>query len=410
MEYRTKLDFSSNRQVKQFPETITVLSGATSFGIPFSALTVGPDPSTSGVSSTQLNPVSTFSGNSGTSVYTWFDTIMSLGESALSAWTGTNSGLTQNTGNIFTASSTTIIDGNTVALAYTGVNFDLSVVGMVSLGGGAYSGTVYTSVLNILSAGTLDFTGRTIWVDVSGITRTDSLIVNTSGATFLSIGAGASAGALHYTSGGVLTTNTSDERLKTNIQPVTNALSKVLALKGVYYNWTEEPNGDRRIGFLAQDVMDIVPELAFVNKNSPDKFMGVHYDNFASLLVEAIKELAKGTNITQNTRTELKTQTIIAEDNNIDLNFNGTVESSIGGGIEVMYALGKDKHAELKIDENGNWTTNNSFKPKSLIIPYYTPISSSDTKGYIGNLTNDDDYLYLKVDENNWRRIKLESF
>jgi hypothetical protein len=408
MEFRTKLDFSSNRQVKQFPETTTVLSGATSFGVPFSALTTGPNPNLSGISSTQLNVVSTFSGNSGTSVYTWFDVSMSLGTTPLSAWTSSNSGQTQHTGNIFTASSTSIIDGNTVALGYTGVSFDLSVVGMVDLGGGAYSGTVYSSTFNTLSAGTLDFTGRTIWVDVSGITRTDSLIVNTSGATFLSIGAGASAGALHYTSGGVLTTNTSDKRLKTNITPVTNALSKVLALNGVYFNWNEEPNGDRRIGFLAQDVMDVIPELAFINKNSPDKFMGVHYDNFASLLVEAIKELSTG--ITRNINTTLNTQTIIAEDNNISLNFNGSAESSIGGGIEVLHALGENKNAELKIDDKGSWITNNNFKPKSLTIPYYTPTSSKDSNCSIGNMTNDHDYLYLKVGENDWRRITLESF
>ena len=69
------------------------------------------------------------------------------------------------------------IDGNTVALDYSGVSFDITAIAMVNLGGGNYSGTVETNTLLTYSAGTLDFTGRTIWADVSGITRTDRLIV-----------------------------------------------------------------------------------------------------------------------------------------------------------------------------------------------------------------------------------------
>lgn len=402
MAFRTKLDFSSNRQVLQYPETITVLSGATSFGVPFSALTVGPDPDYSGVSLTQLNLISTFSGNTGTTVYTWFDSRMQLGASVLSAWTSTNSGLTQDTGNIFTAETTTIIDNNLVALSYSGVNFDLSVVGMVDLGGGAYSGTVYTAQFDILSADTLDFTGRTIWVDVSGITRTDSLIVNTTGATFLNIGSSPSSGALYYTSGGVLTTNTSDKRLKINIEPIGNALSKVLALNGVYYNWQEDPNGDRRIGFLAQDVGEVIPELVFVNKKSPEQYMGLHYDNLTALLVEAIKEMNSGITIT--TQTVLQTQTVVAEDNNIELNFNGSHESSIGGGLILKKGIGDDADTQLITNENGDWITNNNFIPQGLVIPLYTPESSKNNN--FGLVAYDDDFLYVKT-STGWKNIKL---
>lgn len=177
MTFRTKLDYSDNRQIRQTEKTHTILSGGTAFGLSFSALTTGPDPELSGVSLSQVNLVSTFSGNTGTTVYTWFDSNMSLGESAFSALTASNSGITQNTGMIFTPSSTTIIDGNTVALAYTGVTFDISVIAMVDMGGGAVSGSVFTANFDSLSAETIDYTGRTIWVDVSGITRTQDLII-----------------------------------------------------------------------------------------------------------------------------------------------------------------------------------------------------------------------------------------
>ena len=177
MTFRTKLDFSSNRQVKQHEATTTILSGGTSFGLTFSALTTGPDLTTSGVSENYTLIASTFSGNTGTTVYTWYDARMNLAINALSAITSTNSATTQTTGQVYTPSSTIVIDGNTVNLAYTGVSFDITGIAMIDLGGGNYSGTVTTNNLDILSANTLAYTGRTIWNDVSGITRTERLIV-----------------------------------------------------------------------------------------------------------------------------------------------------------------------------------------------------------------------------------------
>ena len=42
-------------------------------------------------------------------------------------------------------------------------------------------------------------------------------------------------------------------------------------------------------------------------------------------------------------------------------------------------------------------------------IPNYTPTSSNDTYGNIGNITTDDDYLYIKTN-NGWKRTTLQSF
>lgn len=131
---------------------------------------------------------------------------------------------------------------------------------------------------------------------------TEKLDVN-GNARFRNIGSSASAGALHRTSDGTLTTSTSDERLKTNIVSLEDSLNKIKQLRGVKYNWTEEPNGDVKIGLIAQEVSKIVPELTFVNKNSEEKYMGVHYDNVVALLIEGIKELSdkvEGNNVTNN--------------------------------------------------------------------------------------------------------------
>ena len=59
MSFLTKLDYSNNRQIKQYPETFTTLSGGTTFGVPFSALTTGPDPLNSGITQSYFNIIST---------------------------------------------------------------------------------------------------------------------------------------------------------------------------------------------------------------------------------------------------------------------------------------------------------------------------------------------------------------
>jgi len=198
MSFRTKLDFSDNRQVKQHIKTKTVLSGATSFGVPYVDLPSGPDFSTSSITQTITSITSTFSGNSTTTNYTWYDSRMSLANNVLSAITPTTSAYTQNTGQVYTGNSYTIIDDNTIYSTYSGVSFDISATTFISLGGGNYSGSVYTNTLRILSYNSLDFTGRTIWNDVSGITRTDRLIVSRGAQTGYILGATDSEGMVEW--------------------------------------------------------------------------------------------------------------------------------------------------------------------------------------------------------------------
>jgi hypothetical protein len=106
-------------------------------------------------------------------------------------------------------------------------------------------------------------------------------------ARFRSIGSGASAGALHYTSDGTLTTNTSDVRLKTNLQPLENTLNKLLGINTYTFNWIDET--DRvDLGMIAQEVEQIFPNLVFTN--NVDGYKGIHYDKFSSILTKAIQE------------------------------------------------------------------------------------------------------------------------
>jgi len=94
---------------------------------------------------------------------------------------------------------------------------------------------------------------------------------------------------------------TSDRNLKTNIQPIENALSKVKKITGVCYDWTDDAlkklGGEtgnfirrRDTGVIAQEVESVLPEVVTTRL---DGSKAVKYDKMVGLLIEAIKELSE---------------------------------------------------------------------------------------------------------------------
>lgn len=79
----------------------------------------------------------------------------------------------------------------------------------------------------------------------------------------------------------------SDERLKTNIVPVKEALDIISKLNGVYFNRTDVNNKDRYLGLIAQEVENVVPEVV----GEVGGYKTVCYSNLIALLIEAIKEI-----------------------------------------------------------------------------------------------------------------------
>jgi hypothetical protein len=80
----------------------------------------------------------------------------------------------------------------------------------------------------------------------------------------------------------------SDIRLKTDVQPIENALDKVKQINGVTY--TRKENNKRQTGVIAQDVLKVLPEAI---EGSEEGMYSVAYGNMVGLLVEAIKEQQK---------------------------------------------------------------------------------------------------------------------
>ena len=80
----------------------------------------------------------------------------------------------------------------------------------------------------------------------------------------------------------------SDERIKTNIKTIENALDKTLLLRGVEYNDFRIEPERKRIGLIAQEVELIVPEVV---RTDDDGMKSIEYQNLIGLLVEAVKQL-----------------------------------------------------------------------------------------------------------------------
>ncbi len=93
----------------------------------------------------------------------------------------------------------------------------------------------------------------------------------------------------------------SDARFKTDVAPISNPLQKVLALRGVNFNWNTSAfpqrmfSDKRTLGFIAQEVEKVLPEIV-QTENTAEGYKSVQYDKVVALLVEAIKEQQKQIN------------------------------------------------------------------------------------------------------------------
>jgi len=97
------------------------------------------------------------------------------------------------------------------------------------------------------------------------------------------------------TAGGSTTTynTSSDYRLKENVQPLVNALDKVMALKPVSYTWK---SGGEDNGFIAHELQLILPkavsgEKDAVNEDDTINPQGVDYSKIVATLTAALQEL-----------------------------------------------------------------------------------------------------------------------
>lgn len=82
----------------------------------------------------------------------------------------------------------------------------------------------------------------------------------------------------------------SDVRTKKNISTIENALEKTLSLRGVTFVRINDEEEMKKIGLIAQEVEEVLPEAVVTNE---DGYKSIAYGNIVGLLIEAVKELKK---------------------------------------------------------------------------------------------------------------------
>ena len=78
------------------------------------------------------------------------------------------------------------------------------------------------------------------------------------------------------------------------MQNITGALAKIGQLQGKSFLLNEDPK--RQIGFIAQEVKEVVPEVVVIDTNSEEHYHFMQYDKLTALLCEGTKELAAEVN------------------------------------------------------------------------------------------------------------------
>ena len=83
-------------------------------------------------------------------------------------------------------------------------------------------------------------------------------------------------------------TQSSDARLKKDIDPINLGLEAILQLEGKTYKWNDASRSQQtHIGLIAQEVEKVIPEVVTEDENG---FKAIAYAKLTTILIEAIKE------------------------------------------------------------------------------------------------------------------------
>ena len=179
------------------------------------------------------------------------------------------------------------------------INTSLITTAAVGIGTDSPSSQLHVSGANTVGR----FVSSTAYVDLifqnSGGTGGFLNFVNNTAFNLYVGGGGGSDLKMSVTNGGLLTVtgdvvafgSPSDASLKENVKPIDNALDKVSKLKGVTFDWKKSDSIleiKEDIGFIAQDVQEVLPELVRENDNGK---LSLRDKGIVPVLVEAIKEL-----------------------------------------------------------------------------------------------------------------------
>ena len=113
--------------------------------------------------------------------------------------------------------------------------------------------------------------------------------LSTGGPIWTDTGTLSTTGDITSTAGDIIAYSASDQRLKDNITPIPNALTKVLSISGNTFDWNEKSDKEGNdVGVIAQEILEVLPEAVTTRDTG---YLAVRYEKLVPLLIEAIKEL-----------------------------------------------------------------------------------------------------------------------
>ena len=211
---------------------------------------------------------------------------------------------------VATSLNSTAMGSNTIASSYssTAIGFynleDPNAIFMVGNGSTSTRRNAFTIQQNgnIELNGQIKF-GTAAYIDVGTVNNFDVRINGNIRSTVNGIDNLGSSSFRYNTvfaTNGII--NTSDRRDKTNITELQYGLNEIMQLKPVRFNWKTNPDQDTKLGLIAQDLMQVIPETVKThetvyegdNRNITKQVemdrLGVYYSDLIPVLIKAIQE------------------------------------------------------------------------------------------------------------------------
>ena len=96
-------------------------------------------------------------------------------------------------------------------------------------------------------------------------------------------------GSISVNASGTTYNTTSDIRLKTDIAPIADATETLMGMNAVTHKWKADPDADAVVGFIAQEMAEIVPEAVSKGEGEDDMW-SMDYGRITPVLVAALQD------------------------------------------------------------------------------------------------------------------------
>ncbi|HNR29006.1 MAG TPA: tail fiber domain-containing protein, partial [Candidatus Dojkabacteria bacterium] len=192
----------------------------------------------------------------------------------------------------------------------------------------------------------------------------------------------------------------SDISLKENIQTITGGLDKIMALRGVTFDWKGQ--GVASSGFIAQEVELVIPDLVSTDSNG---IKSLDYGRFTPYLVEAIKEQQLQIQTAYQRITQLENSNIGSK----------SIVITTPGWYRISKLNTNDDHSNIKINNTSIGSSQNivlsidsTLNNQNInIVSNLTTGGYDITKARINN-ENGIKYLEIYIPEVNENKISVK--